>query len=74
MSEPNSHRSKLEALRGARDLSRSKVAADLDISERHLYRLERGETKLRRRWLLAFASYYGVDADSLRGNVEEVAA
>lgn len=45
--------------------TRAQVAADLDISERHLQRLESQETPLSRRWVLAFAAYYGVEPDAI---------
>lgn len=51
----------LKALREQTGKTRAQVAADLDMSERHLYRLETGRTPVRRLVALAFASYYGVD-------------
>jgi transcriptional regulator with XRE-family HTH domain len=52
-------------LRKASGKSRAKVASDLQISERHLLRLENGTTPLARRWALAFAAYYGVEVDEI---------
>lgn len=54
----------LKDLRLATGRSRSAVAADLDMSERHLYRLENG-APLRRTLALAFAVYYGVPVDEI---------
>lgn len=41
----------------------------MSMSERHLLRLENGETPLSRRWALAFAAYYCVPV----GDIEEAA-
>lgn len=66
-------------LRSPKDLrdfsgkSRAKVAADLGISERHLYRLEMGAVRLLRRHRLMFAAYYDVDPDEI-GDPREIAA
>lgn len=60
-------------LRATAGKSRARVAADLNMSERHLYRLERSTKPLRRVLVLAFATYYGVEPDSISGH-EEVAA
>jgi len=46
---------------------RSHVAADLKLSERHLYRLEKGVSPLRKMTALAFAEYYGVPVDAIEG-------
>ena len=54
----------LKQLRTAAGKSRAGVAADLNMSERHLYRLENGGS-LRRVLVLAFANYYGVPADEI---------
>lgn len=56
---------KLLELRDGKGLSRARVAADLDMSERHLYRLERGVTPLSRALALLFADYYGVDVEEI---------
>lgn len=50
--------------------SRARVAADLTMSERHLYRLETGKSPLRRMLAFAFANYYGVKADAIDGQEE----
>lgn len=55
----------LKTLRDEKGLSRAKVAADLDMSERHLQRLEAGNTPLRRILAFAFADYYGVDIEDI---------
>jgi transcriptional regulator with XRE-family HTH domain len=47
--------------------SRALVAAELDISERHLYRLETGNSPIRRVLALAFANYYGVPVEQIDG-------
>ena len=52
-------------LREATGKTRSAVAADLDMSERHLYRLETGKSPLRRVTALAFANYYGVKPEKI---------
>jgi len=49
--------------------TRALVAAELEMSERHLYRLEHGYP-LRRINRLKFAAYYGVEPDE----IEAVAA
>jgi DNA-binding XRE family transcriptional regulator len=63
-------RSPLAAVRVRAGKSRAEAAAELDISERHLARLENGKTPLRRMHALAFAEYYKVDVD----DIDEVAA
>lgn len=55
----------LKELRRLAGKSRAQVAADLDLSERHLYRLEGGQTPLKRMHLIAFADYYGVEPDDI---------
>jgi transcriptional regulator with XRE-family HTH domain len=55
----------LKELRTASGKSRAEVARDFEMSERHLLRLEHGETKLRRIHALAFARYYGVPMDDI---------
>lgn len=63
---------RLETLRKASGKSRAEIAAIFDISERHLYRLERGITPLSRFHAIAFANYYEVEIEDLLG--DEVAA
>lgn len=58
-------------LRKATGKSRALVAADLDMSERHLYRLENGKSPLRRMLALAFANYFGVNAEEIDGQESE---
>jgi len=41
------------------------VAEAVGLSERQVFRLERGETKLKRRNALSFAAYYGVPVEDL---------
>lgn len=55
----------IKRLRIAAGKARSEVAADLDISERHLQRLESGDSPITRRWILVFASYYGVAPEAI---------
>jgi transcriptional regulator with XRE-family HTH domain len=55
----------IEELRETAGKSRAGVASDLNMSERHLYRLERGKSPLRRVLALAFAAYYNVDVDEI---------
>lgn len=57
--------SKIEQARRDRGLTRSEVAAKLEMSERQVIRLERGETPVRRVHLLALAEIYGVSPDDL---------
>lgn len=62
----------IKELRERAGKSRSIVAADLDLSERHLYRLETGRSPLRHVIALAFANYYGVSVKSIK-DVEQAA-
>ena len=55
----------LTQLRERTGKTRARVAAELDMSERHLYRLEKGDSPLRRITALAFAEYYGVPVDEI---------
>lgn len=55
-------------LREATGKTRASVAADLDMSERHLYRLETGRSPLRHVTALAFANYYGVKVEKIEGH------
>lgn len=52
-------------LRRATGKSRAKVAAELDISERHLLRLETGKSRLTRLQALGFAQHYRVEVDEI---------
>lgn len=63
----------IKELRDATGKSRASVAADLNMSERHLYRLETGTSPLRRVLALGFANYYGVPLEQIDG-VQEAAA
>lgn len=65
--------SSIQELREAAGKSRARVAADLNMSERHLYRLEKGRSPLRRVLAVAFASYYDADIDSIDGVVDSQA-
>lgn len=56
---------RLEELRKSKGMTRPQVAAKLDISERHLYRLERGQTPLRRVYVIALADAYGIPVSEL---------
>ena len=56
---------RLKELREATGRSRAKVAADLGMSERHLYRLENGVTPLRKIQAFRFAAYYGIKVDEI---------
>lgn len=55
----------LKELRSATGRSRAKVAADLKMSERHLYRLENGLSPLRKITAYRIANYYGVKVDDI---------
>lgn len=55
----------IKELRERSEKTRALVAADLDLSERHLYRLETGRTPLRHVLALAFANYYGVSVKTI---------
>ena len=64
----------IEQLREKTGKSRARVAVDLNISERHLSRLEAGTSPLRFVLALALASYYGCPVDDIDGvKREEVA-
>lgn len=60
----------IRELREATGRTRARVAADLDMSERHLSRLENGEQPIRRVHALAFASYFGVKLEKIDGQTE----
>lgn len=64
----------IKELREATGKSRAGVASDLNMSERHLYRLERGKSPLRRVLALGFATYYGVPVESIDHIEDEGAA
>lgn len=61
----------LEQLRKQTGRSRARVAADLDMSERHLQRIESGRQPLRRVLALAFANYYEVEVEQIDGQDSE---
>lgn len=58
---------KLRDLREARGLTRQKVARALSISERTVLRHELDQTPLSTMHLRAYADFYGVSVDELRG-------
>jgi transcriptional regulator with XRE-family HTH domain len=60
----------LESLRREAGLSRPKVAQALSLSERHIYRLERGLTPLKRPYAKSLAELYEVPL----ADVEKAAA
>jgi transcriptional regulator with XRE-family HTH domain len=60
-------------LRKAVGRSRARVAADLEMSERHLYRLEAHKVPLRHVLALAFSRYYDVPVTEI-AEAEEAAA
>jgi transcriptional regulator with XRE-family HTH domain len=64
----------LKELRALAGLSRAKVAADMEMSERHVYRLETGVTPLSRFNALRFAAYYGVAVNEIAEPESEEAA
>ena len=55
----------LKELRESSSRSRARVAADMDMSERHLSRLEVGHSPLHQMHRLAFAQYFGVEPDAI---------
>ena len=57
--------SRLEEIRKQQGLSRAAVAARVGMSERHVYRLERGLSPLKRMHALAFAEAFAVDVAEL---------
>lgn len=63
----------LKQLREATGRTRARVAADLNMSERHISRLENGETPIKRVHAFAFANYYGVRPEEIDGQVEVAA-
>jgi transcriptional regulator with XRE-family HTH domain len=65
--------SSLKQLRESTGRTRARVASDLDMSERHLARLENGKTPIKRVHALAFANYYGVQPHEIEGQVEVAA-
>ena len=66
MSVPSS----LETLRLKAGLSRPKVARALGLSERHVYRLERGVTPLRRPYAIVLAELYEVPREEIEAAAE----
>jgi transcriptional regulator with XRE-family HTH domain len=63
----------LTELRKSTGRTRARVASDLDMSERHLQRLENGQSPISRVHALAFANYFEVSVDQIDG-AETVAA
>lgn len=57
----------IQQLRESSGRSRALVASHLNMSERHLYRLEKGVSPIRRVLAHAFANYYGVDVSEIDG-------
>ena len=57
--------STLKEIREERGLSRAQVAAKIDMSERHLYRLENGQSPVRRIHLAALADVYEIPVEEL---------
>jgi len=55
----------LERLRHAAGLSRPRVAEALGVSERHVYRFERGVTSLRRPYAKVMAELYEVSVEAV---------
>ena len=56
---------KIERIRIEKGLTRSQVAERLEMSERQIFRLERGVTPIRKVHLLALAEVLGVDPSEL---------
>jgi transcriptional regulator with XRE-family HTH domain len=66
------HGTRLQSARESFGLSREKVAAELDVSARTIYRWEKGTTPVKRVVLYRLAELYHVPVDALLE--EEVAA
>ncbi len=64
--------SSLEGLRLRAGLSRPKVALALGLSERHVYRLERGTTPLKRPYAKVLAELYEVELADIEAAVEQL--
>lgn len=62
----------LESLRVQAGLSRPKVAQALGLSERHVYRLERGITPLRRPYANVLAELYEVSREEVEAAAERL--
>jgi transcriptional regulator with XRE-family HTH domain len=56
----------LQAVREGRQLSRAAVARRLGLSEQTIYRMERGKTEVKDVHLIALASVYEVDVNTLK--------
>ncbi len=56
---------KIKQAREERGLTVSQVAQKLDMSERQMFRLEQGDSPLKRVHLLALAEIYGVSPTDL---------
>ena len=56
----------LQAVREGRQLSRAAVARRLGLSEQTIYRMERGKTEVKDVYLIALASVYEVDVNTLK--------
>jgi len=61
----------LERLRREADLSRPAVASALGISERHLYRFERGVTRVRRPYAKVLAEVYELPLKTVEAAAED---
>ena len=59
--------SRLEVARLARGLSRARVGAQLGVSEKTVYRMERGATEVKEIHYLAFARLYDMQVADLKG-------
>lgn len=66
--------SPLETLRLKAGLSRPKVAQALGLSERHVYRFERGVTPLKRPYAKTLAELYEVPLDKVEKAALKAAA
>jgi transcriptional regulator with XRE-family HTH domain len=62
---------RLETIRRQRGLSRPAVASQLGVSEKTIYRMERGQTALKRVHLLALARVYDIPPEELEEQLEE---
>lgn len=66
--------SPLESLRLRAGLSRPKVAQALGLSERHLYRFERGVTPLKRPYAKTLAELYEVPVEKVEKAAQRIKA
>lgn len=55
----------LKELRQSRDFTVARAAEELGLSERHLYRLERGDSPLQRTVAVAMSAVYRVPVDKV---------